>query len=131
MDIETGQRALPWEKQERLVSISDGMANCFLLLWILNRRLQAATESPFNLEARVRWCYEEATQDVVRTLLDYGYDLAFLERDDARSVPKRLVPLATHDPIEAQLARGTGRALLSDRCRRDATVSRLPCRAAR
>jgi len=62
---ENGTALAAWERQERLVSISDGQATAFLLQWLLIRRLRAllsqnrSLKGPYDLTASIEWVYEE------------------------------------------------------------------------
>lgn len=83
---ETGLLTARWERERRIVSVSEGQASVFLLQWVLARRLQASLrEAPnattVDLTRRTTWTYAAESEPAFRRLVELqqlGFDLAAL-----------------------------------------------------
>jgi hypothetical protein len=76
---ELGDYLSSWERQFKVVSISEGQTSAVLLQWVIARRLLFSLKSHVHLSnltvdiyGRMRWLYEEDNQ-IVRKLFNMGY----------------------------------------------------------
>lgn len=84
--VEKGDLLAPWEKEVRIVSVSEGQASTLLLQWLLINRLKAAirgkSRNLVDITSKLEWCYEDWSDKleggVCRKLSDLGYDLSEL-----------------------------------------------------
>jgi hypothetical protein len=89
--VDHGALLAGWERQARLVSISEGQATAFLLQWLLVRRLHGALATVIgdvvDLAAPLRWEYASSRDPFFSQLVDlaergFGQELEqFVERD--------------------------------------------------
>lgn len=84
---ESGLLTTAWEREKRLVSVSEGQASLFLLQWVLARRLASLLRStrtgtvPIDIVGTLEWRYAQRGDPFFSKLAELegvGYDLADL-----------------------------------------------------
>lgn len=74
-DAEQGRVLAPWEREARIISVSEGQSTAILLQWVLMRRMLALTESEravMDVCGEITWNFDN--DGILRKLREWGYD---------------------------------------------------------
>ena len=88
-DAEQGRVLAPWEREARVISVSEGQSTSILLQWVLMRRMSVLLEEDIlkmDVVKEIEWNFDN--EGIIKKLRDWGYETNSVVSVDERGMAK-------------------------------------------